>query len=68
MTSPLPDVSRSVPVIAHAVGVFGEEQKAAHWLSTPLPFFGHRVPQELLNTEKGLALVEQTLTRVEHNR
>lgn len=67
MASSLPDVSRLVPVIAHAVAVFGDERKATHWLSTPLPFFGDRAPQQLLGTEEGLALVEQTLTRIEHN-
>jgi putative toxin-antitoxin system antitoxin component (TIGR02293 family) len=60
-------VSRLVPVIAHAVAVFGDEQKATHWLSTPLAIFGDRTPTELLATNEGLALVEQTLTRIEHN-
>jgi putative toxin-antitoxin system antitoxin component (TIGR02293 family) len=67
MASSLLDVSRLVPVIAHAVAVFGDERKATHWLSTPLPFLGDRAPQQLLETEEGLALVEQTLTRIEHN-
>jgi putative toxin-antitoxin system antitoxin component (TIGR02293 family) len=65
-SSPL-DVCRLVPVIAHAVAVFGDERKATHWLSTPLPFFNNQAPQQLLKTEEGLALVEQTLTRIEHN-
>jgi putative toxin-antitoxin system antitoxin component (TIGR02293 family) len=56
-----------VPVIAHAVAVFGDEQKATHWLSTPLPLLGNRSPAELLASNEGLALVEQTLTRIEHN-
>jgi putative toxin-antitoxin system antitoxin component (TIGR02293 family) len=60
-------VTRLVPVIAHAVAVFGDEQKATHWLSTPLPFFKSRAPQDLLETDEGLKLVEQTLTRIEHN-
>jgi putative toxin-antitoxin system antitoxin component (TIGR02293 family) len=67
MASSLLDVRRLVPVIAHAVAVFGDEHKATHWLSTPLPFFENRAPQQLLETEEGLALVEQTLTRIEHN-
>ena len=67
MSSSLQNVSRLVPVIAHAVGVFGDERKATHWLSTPLPFFGNRAPQDMLETDKGIALVEQTLTRIEHN-
>jgi putative toxin-antitoxin system antitoxin component (TIGR02293 family) len=60
-------VVRLVPVIAHAVAVFGDEQKATHWLSTPLEFLGNRAPAELLASNEGLALVEQTLTRIEHN-
>jgi putative toxin-antitoxin system antitoxin component (TIGR02293 family) len=66
MASQLP-VSRIVPVIAHAIGVFGDEHKASHWLSTPLPLFDNRAPAELLETDEGIALVEQTLTRIEHN-
>jgi putative toxin-antitoxin system antitoxin component (TIGR02293 family) len=56
-----------VPVIAHAVAVFGDEQKATHWLSTPLALLGNRTPAELLASNEGLVLVEQTLTRIEHN-
>ena len=61
------DVARIVPVIAHAIAVFGDEHKAAHWLATPLPLFGSRTPSQLLETEDGIELVEQTLTRIEHN-
>jgi putative toxin-antitoxin system antitoxin component (TIGR02293 family) len=60
-------VSRIVPVVAHAVVVFGDEHKASHWLSTPLALFEQRTPSELLETDEGLAMVEQTLTRIEHN-
>jgi putative toxin-antitoxin system antitoxin component (TIGR02293 family) len=67
VASSIQDVSRLVPVIAHAVAVFGDEQKATHWLSTPLPLLQGRAPQELLDSNEGLALVEQTLTRIEHN-
>lgn len=66
MTSALP-LSRLVPVIAHAVAVFGDEQKATHWLSTPLALFDNRTPTELLVTSEGIDLVERTLTRIEHN-
>ena len=66
MTSPLP-ITRLVPVIAHAVGVFGDEQKATHWLSTPLALFEDRAPADLLTTDEGIELVERTLTRIEHN-
>jgi putative toxin-antitoxin system antitoxin component (TIGR02293 family) len=58
---------RLVPVIAHAVAVFGDEQKATHWLSSPLAIFGNRAPADLLVTDEGADLVERTLTRIEHN-
>ena len=66
MTSPIV-VARLVPVIAHAVAVFGDEQKATHWLSTPLSILENRTPTELLATDEGIELVERTLTRIEHN-
>lgn len=66
MTSPSV-VSLLVPVIAHAVAVFGDERKATHWLSTPLVILGDRAPTELLASSEGIALVERTLTRIEHN-
>jgi putative toxin-antitoxin system antitoxin component (TIGR02293 family) len=47
--------------------LFGDEHKASHWLSTPLPLFEDRAPSELLETDEGLQLVERTLTRIEHN-
>ena len=66
MTSPSV-VSLLVPVIAHVVAVFGDERKATHWLSTPLVILGNRAPTELLASNEGIALVERTLTRIEHN-
>lgn len=66
MTSPSV-VSLLVPVIAHAVAVFGDERKATHWLSTPLVILGNRAPTELLASTEGIAMVERTLTSVEHN-
>jgi putative toxin-antitoxin system antitoxin component (TIGR02293 family) len=61
------DVGRLVPLIAHAIAVFGDEQKAVHWLSTPLPLFDDRAPQDLLGTSEGLKFVDEVLTRIEHN-
>ena len=60
-------VHRLVPVVAHAIAVFGDERKAAHWFDTPLPLLDGRTPSELLETEEGAARVEQILTRIEHN-
>lgn len=60
-------VTRLVPVIAHAVAVFGDEAKATHWLSTPLEIFGNRSPAELMVDAGGIASVERILIRIEHN-
>ena len=58
-------VARLVRLIAHAVAVFGGEQEAAHWLSTPLATLEDRAPAELFDTEEGIDLVERTLIRLE---
>ena len=60
-------LSTFLPVVAHTLAVFGDETKAGHWLATPLPFFHDRSPAEILQEPGGIALVEQTLTRIEHN-
>lgn len=57
----------TVPVIAHAVAVFGDENKASHWLRTPLPLLAGRAPAELLGDQAGIERVEQILIRIEHN-
>ncbi|HEY6389657.1 MAG TPA: MbcA/ParS/Xre antitoxin family protein [Bryobacteraceae bacterium] len=61
-------MERILPVVAHAIAVFGDEKKAGHWLATPLPLLGDRSPSQLLLEEQeGIELVEQILTRIEHN-
>lgn len=60
-------VDDMIPVIAHAVAVFGDEYKASHWLKTPLPILDNQSPDQLLVTTGGLERVEQILTRIEHN-
>lgn len=67
MTAPQSPLLRIVPVVAHAVAVFGNEHKATHWLSTPLPLFSNRSPSEVLELEDGPKLVDDVLTRIEHN-
>lgn len=59
--------TEAAAVIARAVGVFGDQKKASHWLATPLPLFGDRSPSQLLEGQEGIQLVEQVLTRIEHN-
>ena len=56
-----------VPLVAHAVAVFGDEDKASHWLTASLPILGNQAPVEALTNQGGLALIEQILTRIEHN-
>lgn len=56
-----------IPVVAHAVAVFGDEKKAGHWLFTPLPLFEMQSPSVVLTTQGGIERVEQVLTRIEHN-
>jgi putative toxin-antitoxin system antitoxin component (TIGR02293 family) len=67
LTAPQLPISRIVPIVAHAVAVFGDEHKASHWLSTPLALLGNRAPSELLNSTEGIQRVEEILTRIEHN-
>jgi uncharacterized protein (DUF2384 family) len=47
--------------------VFGDQQKATQWLLTPLEILGERSPVEFMVNNEGIALVEQTLIRIEHN-
>lgn len=67
MTASQLPISRIVPVVAHAVAVFGDEHKASHWLSTPLPLLGNQAPSDLLNSDEGIRRVDEILTRIEHN-
>jgi uncharacterized protein (DUF2384 family) len=61
------DFTAIVPVIAHAVAVFGDENKATHWLSSPLPILEGHTPTEILQMPGGVARIETILTRIEHN-
>jgi putative toxin-antitoxin system antitoxin component (TIGR02293 family) len=61
------DFAAIVPVIAHAVAVFGDEHKASHWLATPLSILEGLTPTEVLQTPGGVARIETILTRIEHN-
>ncbi len=62
-----PVVSTAVPVIARAVAVFGDEHKASHWLTTPLPILENCSPSQILETPGGVQRIEQILARIEHN-
>lgn len=62
-----PLASRFLPVAAHAVAVFGDEKKAAHWFATRLPLLDNRSPEEVFDDKDGPEIVERILTRIEHN-
>jgi hypothetical protein len=55
-----------VDVLARAIEVFGEREKALQWLRTPVRSLGDKTPISLLGTPEGLARVLDTLGRVEH--
>ena len=61
------DIDRIVPIVAHAVAVFGDEQKASHWLATPLALLGNRSPVQILARGGDFEAIDQILTRIEHN-
>lgn len=63
----LVDVDRIIPIVAHAVAVFGDEQKASHWLANPLPLLDNRSPVQILTQGGDFDAVDQILTRIEHN-
>jgi putative toxin-antitoxin system antitoxin component (TIGR02293 family) len=56
-----------IPVVAHALAVFGDEQKTSHWFATPLPILRGRTPSQVLAAEGGAEMIERILTRIEHN-
>jgi len=62
-----PLAGRVLPIAAHAVAVFGDEQKAAHWFATPLALLGGRSPEEVFDDKGGAEIIDRILTRIEHN-
>jgi len=60
------EIDRVVPIVAHAVAVFGDEQKASHWLATPLALLGNRSPVQVL-ARGGTEAIDEILTRIEYN-
>lgn len=54
-----------VDVTARAIEVLGNKQKAMRWLKTPVPSLGGATPLSLLDTDEGIARVEDALGRIE---
>lgn len=59
-------IERKSRIWAHAVAVFGDEQKASHWLITPLPLLDGQSPARIL-AQGDVDRVDAILTRIEHN-
>ena len=57
---------RLARVAAHAVMVFGDEEKAATWLRRSNRALNGEMPLRLLDTEIGTAQVEDVLGRIEY--
>ena len=55
-----------VDVLARAIEVFGEREKALRWLRTPVRSLGDETPISLLNSPEGLSRVQDTLGQIEH--
>jgi putative toxin-antitoxin system antitoxin component (TIGR02293 family) len=53
-------------LLKKAINVFGNEQKARHWLTHPQPGLGQAVPIEFAHTEIGAREVENLLGRIEY--
>lgn len=67
MAAPAYRIESFIPVIAHAVAVFGDETKATHWLATPLAILDGKSPSQVLVESGGIDRVETILSRIEHN-
>ena len=57
---------RLARVVAHAFDVFGDEEKAAHWLNTPNRVMEGDTPLSLLDTDAGVVWVGTILGRIEY--
>ena len=53
-------------IYEEATRIFGDEGKAAHWLSTPSPFFYDEPPLSFLDSDGGTQAVSEELGRIEY--
>lgn len=56
---------RLARITAHALSVWGDEQDARQFLTTPHPLLGERTPVEAAVTDLGARQVEQILAAIE---
>lgn len=59
-------LARLIRSYDHAVRVLGERGKALHWLNKPLRRFAGRTPLQMLRTEFGARMVEETLGQIDY--
>lgn len=57
---------RLARIVAQAMDVLGDPDKASRWLRRPNRALGDAVPLHLLDTDAGTRRVEQVLGRIEH--
>jgi len=57
---------RLARIVAQAMDVLGNRDKASRWLRRPNRALGDAVPLHLLDTDAGTRRVEQVLGRIEH--
>jgi putative toxin-antitoxin system antitoxin component (TIGR02293 family) len=59
-------LARLIRTYDHAVKVFGDQEKALHWLNKPLRRFTGRTPLQMLRTEFGARMVEEMLGQTDY--
>jgi len=57
---------RTAEVLRHAFSVFREQEHARKWLHSTILALGNEKPLNLLSTDPGATLVDDTLGRLEH--
>ena len=57
---------RLARIAAHAVVVFGTDEKAATWLRRPNRALNHEAPIQILDTDEGARQVDDVLGRIEY--
>ena len=56
----------TVRVVARAMEVFGDKDRALRWLHAPVRALGNQTPVSLLDSKEGVSRVEDVLGQIEH--
>ncbi|HEX3986141.1 MAG TPA: antitoxin Xre/MbcA/ParS toxin-binding domain-containing protein [Acidobacteriaceae bacterium] len=59
-------LARLIRIYDQGARVFGDKEKALHWLRKPLRRFADRSPLQMLRTEFGARMVEELLGQLDH--